>query len=199
MINYQKVKISVMAKIKLDQKFSPYQMPSVIIGTIIENKPNFMLCTWISRVNRTPPIWMVSINRKHLTMEGIRENVSFSMNFPSINLVEKADYVGITSGRNSDKSSVFKTFYGETNAPMIEECVLNMELEVEEIIERPDHFIVLGKSINTYASQQVLVNNKPDMKKMNQIVYTGAEGQPSYWTIGDKIGDAFSIGKEFKE
>ncbi len=188
-----------MEKIKLDQRFSPYQMPSVIIGTIIENKPNFMLCTWISRVNRTPSIWMVSINRKHLTMEGIRENVSFSMNFPSIDLVEKADYVGITSGRNSDKSSVFKTFYGETNAPMIEECVLNMELEVEEIIERPDHFIVLGRSINTYASQQVLVDNKPDMKKMNQIVYTGAEGQPSYWTIGDKIGDAFSIGKGFRE
>lgn len=187
-----------MEKIKLDQRFSPYQMPSVIIGTIIENKPNFMLCTWISRVNRTPPIWMASINRKHLTMEGLRENVSFSINFPSINLVEKADFVGITSGRNCDKSSVFKTFYGETNAPMIEECVLNMELEVEEIIERPDHFIILGQSINTYASQHVLVDNKPDMKKMNQIVYTGAEGQPSYWAIGDKIGDAFSIGKEFK-
>jgi len=187
-----------MRKIKLDQRFSPYQMPSVIIGTMIENKPNFMLCTWTSHVNRKPPIWMVSINRKHLTMEGIRENVSFSMNFPSINLVEKADYIGITSGRNSDKSSVFKTFYGETNAPMIEECVLNMELEVEEIIERPDHFIVLGQSINTYASQQVLIDNKPDMKKMNQIVYTGAEGQPSYWTLGDKIGEAFSIGKEFK-
>jgi flavin reductase (DIM6/NTAB) family NADH-FMN oxidoreductase RutF len=188
-----------MSKIKLDQRFSPYQMPSVIIGTMIKNKPNFMLCTWISRVNRTPPIWMVSINKKHLTMEGIRENSSFSINFPSINIVEKADYVGITSGRNSDKSSVFKTFYGETNAPMIEECVLNMELKVEEIIEHPDHFIVLGQSINTYASQQVLVDNKPDIRKMNQIVYTGAEGQPSYWMIGDKIGDAFSIGKKFKE
>ncbi len=188
-----------MTKIKLDQRFSPYQMPSVIIGTIIERRPNFMLCTWISRVNRTPPVWMVSINRKHLTMQGIKVNATFSMNFPSIDLVEKADYVGITSGRDSDKSSVFKIFYGETQAPMIEECVLNMELEVEEIIERPDHFIVLGKSINTYVNEHVLVDNKPDMKKMNQIVYTGAEGQPSYWTIGDKIGKAFTIGKEFKE
>lgn len=188
-----------MSKIKLDQRFSPYQMPSVIIGTVVDGRPNFMLCTWVSRVNRTPPIWMASINRKHLTLDGIRDNRIISMNFPSVDLVKIADFVGITSGRDADKSSLFNLFYGETRAPMIEECVLNMELEVEEMIERPDHFIVLAKAINTYASQQVLVDKKPDMKKMSQIVYTGAEGQPSYWTIGDKIGDAFSIGKEFKE
>ena len=188
-----------MSKIKLDQRFSPYQMPSVIIGTTIDDKPNFMLCTWASRVNRTPPIWMVSINRKHLTMNGIRDNGIFSMNFPSADLVEVTDYVGITSGRDADKSSVFKVFYGETKAPMIEECVLNMELEVEEMIERPDHFIILAKSINTYASQYILTDNKPDIKKMNQIVYTGAQGQPSYWVVGDKIGNAFSIGKKLKE
>jgi len=188
-----------MNKIKLDQKFSPYQMPSVIIGTIVDEKPNFMLCTWVSRVNRTPPIWMASINRKHLTMDGIRENMVISMNFPSVNLVEKTDYIGTTSGRDADKSSVFNIFHGETKAPMIEECVLNMELEVEEMIERPDHFIILAKSINTFASQQILTENKPDIKKMNQIVYTGAEGQPSYWVVGEKIGNAFSIGKRLKE
>jgi len=188
-----------MSKIKLDQRFSPYQMPSVIIGTTIDDKPNFMLCTWVSRVNRTPPIWMVSINRKHLTMSGIRDNGIFSMNFPSADLVAVTDYVGITSGRDADKSSVFKVFYGETKVPMIEECVLNMELDVEEIIERPDHFIILARSINTYADQQIMTDNKPDIRKMNQIVYTGAEGQPSYWTVGEKIGKAFSVGKEFKE
>jgi len=52
---------------------------------------------------------------------------------------------------------------------------------------------------NTYASQQILTDNKPDIKKMNQIVYTGAEGQPSYWVVGEKIGEAFSIGKRLKE
>ena len=174
-------------------------MPSVIIGTIVEGKPNFMLCTWVSRVNRTPPIWMASINRKHLTMNAIRENGNFSMNFPSSDLVEVTDYVGITSGRDADKSSLFNIFYGETNAPMIEECVLNMELEVEEMVERPDHFIVLAKSINTYADQKIMTDDKPDIKKMNQIVYTGAEGRPTYWVVGDKIGDAFSLGKSFKE
>ena len=132
-------------------------------------------------------------------MDGMRDTGTFSMNFPSAELVEEMDYVGITSGRDSDKSSLFKIFYGETKAPMIEECVLNMELEVEDMIERPDHFIILARSINTYASQQILTDDKPDIKKMNQIIYTGVEGQPSYWSVGDKIGNAFSIGKKLKE
>ncbi len=80
-----------MTKRKIDQRFSPYQMPSVIIGTIVDERPNFMLCTWVSRVNRNPPTWMASINRKHYTMEGIRKKHVFSMNLPPANLMQLAD------------------------------------------------------------------------------------------------------------
>ena len=103
-----------MSKIKIDQRFSPYQMPCVIIGTNVDEKPNFMLCTWVSRVNRNPPVWMASINKEHYTMKGIKKNKIFSMNFPSADLIMKVDYVGITSGREIDKSSLFDIFYGDT-------------------------------------------------------------------------------------
>ena len=187
-----------MAKIKIDQRFSPYQMPSVIIGTIVDERPNFMLCTWVSRVNRNPPTWMASINRKHYTMEGIRGKRVFSMNFPSVNLMQIADFIGTNSGRVVDKSSLFNIFYGETEAPMIEECVFNMELEVKEIFELTDHFVILGDAVTSYVDEENMSDNRPDMKKMNQVIYTGAEKQPTYWILGEKIGDAFQLGKEFK-
>ena len=173
-------------------------MPSVIIGTVIDRKPNFMLCTWVSRLNRNPPTWMASINRKHYTMDGIREKRVFSMNFPSASMVQVADFIGTNSGRNVDKSSLFNIFYGETEAPMIEECVLNMELEVKEIFELPDHFVVLGDAVNSYVDEENMSDGLPDMKMMNPVIYTGAEKQPTYWTLGEKLGDAFQIGKEFK-
>ncbi len=188
-----------LSKIKLDQRFSPYQMPAVIIGSIANDKPNFMLCTWVSRLNRSPPIWMASINRKHLTLEGIRENKIFSINFPSTNMVAIADYIGITSGRLKDKSETFDVFFGETKAPMVRDCPLNIELKVTKTTELPDHFIIFGEAINTYISESNCTDGKPDLKKMNPIVYTGIEKQPSYWSIGDKIADAFKIGKEFKK
>ncbi len=188
-----------MTKIKIDQRYSPYQMPTVIIGTIVDEKPNFMLCTWVSRVNRNPPTWMASINRKHYTMNGIREKRVFSMNLPSVKLVQLADYIGTNSGRKVDKSTLFNIFYGETEAPMIEECILNMELEVKEIIELPDHFIVLGDAVSSYVDEENMTDNRPDMKKMNPAIYTGAEKQPTYWTLGEKLGDAFQLGKDFKK
>jgi len=188
-----------MSKIKLDQRFSPYQMPSVIIGTIVNEKPNFMLCTWVSRVNRNPPLWMASINKNHYTMEGIQESNTFSMNFPSVTLVKEMDYVGITSGRKIDKSSIFNLFYGDTEAPMIEECALNIELTVKDLIELPDHFIVLGTAINTYINEQNLTDNKPDIQKMKLIIYFGVEKEPTYWTICEKLGNAFKQGMEFKQ
>lgn len=188
-----------MVRIKLDQRFSPYQMPVVIVGSIANNKPNFMLCTWASRLNRSPPIWMVSINRKHLTLEGIRENKIFSMNFPSTDMVAITDYVGITPGRLKDKSEIFDVFYGEINAPMAKECPLNMELKVTEIIELPDHFIIFGEAINTYIHEKYCTDGRPDFRKMKPIVYAGIEKQPSYWKLGEKVADAFKIGKEFNE
>ncbi len=127
-----------MTKIKLDQRFSPYQMPATIIGTIVDEKPNFMTCTWVSRLNRSPPTWMASINVKHYTMEGIRKNRIFSINFPSADIIKETDYIGITSGRIFDKSKFFKLFYGETKAPMIKDCTINIELSVKDIIELPD-------------------------------------------------------------
>ncbi|MHA2246838.1 MAG: flavin reductase family protein [Candidatus Hodarchaeales archaeon] len=188
-----------MTKISLDQRFSPYQMPCSLIGTIVDKKPNFMVCTWLSRVNRNPPVWMVSINRKHHTMKGIRNNQVFSINFPSVDLVKEVDYCGITSGREIDKSKLFNTFYGETKAPMIKECTLSIELNVDNIIDFPDHFIIFGNAVNSYIDGQYLTDGKPNIKKMNPIVYTGAENQNRYWSVGEKVADAFKIGKEFKK
>ncbi|MFW9868161.1 MAG: flavin reductase family protein [Candidatus Thorarchaeota archaeon] len=188
-----------MTKIKIDQRYSPYQMPSVIIGTIVDDRPNFMMCTWVSRVNRDPPTWMASINRKHYTMIGIRQKKVFSLNFPPASLIQLADYIGTNSGRVVDKSKLFTIFNGETEAPMIEECVLNMELEVKDIIELPDHFIVLGTAVTSFVDEENMTENKPDMKKMNPVIYTGAQKQPTYWTLGDKLGDAFQIGKDLEK
>ncbi|MHA1977733.1 MAG: flavin reductase family protein [Candidatus Hodarchaeales archaeon] len=173
-------------------------MPCVIIGTIVNEKPNFMCVTWVNRVNRKPPLYMVSINKTHYTMEGIKKNKEFSINFPSCDLVKKVDYIGITSGRHADKSKVFKIHYGEIKAPMIEECPLTIELTLNDLIELPDHYMVIGTAVNTYSDEEYLTEGLTDFKKMNLMIYTGIKNKQAYWSIGEKQGKAFKIGKEFK-
>ncbi|MFW9993031.1 MAG: flavin reductase family protein [Candidatus Odinarchaeota archaeon] len=183
-----------MTKMKIDQRPSPYSMPVALIGTVIDGKPNFMLCTWISRVNREPPVWMISINRKHYTVKGLEKNQAFSINFPPVELVKEADYCGIKSGREVDKSKLFNLFYGETNAPMIKECTFNIELVINNIIELPDHLVILSEARNSYVDEKNITDSKPDVQKMNQVIYTG--GDYGYRPAGEKAADAFKIGKE---
>jgi flavin reductase (DIM6/NTAB) family NADH-FMN oxidoreductase RutF len=187
-----------MRKLKIDQRFSPYQMPCAIIGTIVKGKPNFMLCTWLSRVNRNPPIWMVSINRKHYSMKGIKLESNFSLNFPSTDLIMQMDYIGIYSGKDKDKSLLFNLFYGETKVPMIMDCPLTIELSIIDLIELSDHFIVLGTAINSYFDEKCQTNGVLDIKKMKPVIYTGIEKNQTYWSVGEKLGDAFKLGKGYK-
>lgn len=181
----------------IDSKYSPYTMPSVIIGTIINKKPNFMLCTWVSRVNRTPPLWMAAINNKHYTLEGIKSSQNFSLNFASAELVKETDYVGITKGRKVDKSDIFDVFYGKTGAPLVIKCPYCIELSVTHSIQMGDHTLIIGNAENSYLDGKYYTDGTPDMSKMDLMVYTGKPAE--YWALGKKAGDAFSIGQDLKK
>ncbi len=179
----------------VDQEFSPYTMASVIIGTKVEQKPNFMVCTWVSRVNRNPPMWMASVNNKHYSLEGIKTNQSFSMNFPSTSQVKETDYVGITSGRKVDKSKVFEIFYGETDVPLIKTCPFSIELTLTHSIRMQDHTLLVGTAQNSYLGREYYTDGLPDMSKMDLMIYTGIPA--TYWSLGKIVGKAFSVGQDF--
>ena len=106
-----------------------YPTPTVLVGAMVDGKPNFITIAHIGIVNHARP-YLISISsgKAHYTNAGIRENKAFSVNIPSENLVAETDYVGLVSGKNTDKSDLFEIFYGEVkNAPMIKECPVNME------------------------------------------------------------------------
>lgn len=90
------------------------------------------------RANANPPMLTAAVNKNHLTNKAIRENNTFSVNFSSIDMIEKTDYCGLVSGRREDKSELFKIYYGELEtAPMIAECPLSLECKLHDIYEMP--------------------------------------------------------------
>lgn len=98
-------------------------MPMVLVGTLVNNRPNFMAVGWVSRVNYSPPMIAVALGRIHYTNGGIHETKAFSVNVPSIELLEKVDYCGLVSGKKVDKSTLFTVRKGDnTGTPMIDEC-----------------------------------------------------------------------------
>jgi hypothetical protein len=65
----------------------------------------------------------VSLKETHYTTTGIKASGFFSVNLPSPDLAEKTDFCGVVSGKTTDKSELFTSFYDESGrAPMIQEC-----------------------------------------------------------------------------
>lgn len=112
-------------KIKINNNVFVYPMPVTLLGANVKGKVNFMALGWVTRVNANPPMLGIGVHKSHYTTEGIKENKSFSVNFPEAEMIIETDYCRLVSGENVDKSSLFEVFYGELETtPMIRECTL---------------------------------------------------------------------------
>jgi flavin reductase (DIM6/NTAB) family NADH-FMN oxidoreductase RutF len=181
-----------MEKIKINNNFGSLLMPVVLIGANVGGKANFFTCGWFTRINMKPNIWVFGCSKERHTLKGIKENKSFSINFPGIDLIDKTDYCGIISGKNENKSNLFKIFYGDLKtAPMIEECPLNFEFKLIEIKELPAGDMVLGEVEAIFSD-----NDKIDITKINPFVLTMPDA--NYRGISSIVAKAWDTGKKIK-
>jgi len=189
-----------MKKITMGPRTLIYPMPAVLVGTNVNDKPNFMTVAWCSIANGEPPMISVAINHQRYTDKGIRQNLTFSVNVPSSDLVRETDYCGIASGSRVNKVDIcrFKVFYGKiTNAPLIEQCPINLECRVVHILDLGSHSLVVGRIEETYVSENCLTDSKPDVNKIKPIAYIGTPNQ-QYQALGEVVAKAYSIGEELK-
>ncbi|MFO8017058.1 MAG: flavin reductase family protein [Promethearchaeia archaeon] len=188
-----------MGKKKIQNSAYLYPLPMVLVGATVEEKPNFMPIAWVSVAEYKPPMISISAAQNHYTNKGIRTHQTFSINIPSVKIVEKMDYCGMQSGEKIDKSGIFEVFYGDLeNAPMIESAPLNMECKVKKTIETGHgHEIFLGEVINSYANEEIIRDGIPNVKKLQPLMYITKDKE--YWTLGEKFGKAWNIGRNYKE
>lgn len=177
-----------------------YPAPALLIGTKVESKANFMAAAWGGIANSRPPMISVAVRHQRYTHQGIRNNMTFSVNIPSINLVKEADYCGLASGAKVDKVEVcnFDVFYGKLNdAPLIKQCPVNHECRVVHVLNLGSHSLFIGKIEQTYVSEDCLTDGKPDMDKIKPFIYIESPLE-SYQAFGKVIARAFSIGTQLK-
>ncbi|MFX1338834.1 MAG: flavin reductase family protein [Promethearchaeota archaeon] len=188
-----------MVKNKIRPGVYLYPMPVTLIGAKVNNKPNFMPIAWVSIVEHRPPMISISANQSHYTNRGIKENQTFSVNTPTVDMVEITDYCGLKTGKELDKSELFEVFYGDLEtAPMIKQCPLNLECKVVEVIDnKHGHDIIIGEIINAYAEDNIMKGAIPDITKLKPLIFSMNDN--NYWKLGELIGRAWSIGKDFKK
>jgi flavin reductase (DIM6/NTAB) family NADH-FMN oxidoreductase RutF len=183
-----------MEKLCIGSQVFPIPMPQAILGTVVEGRNNFMALGWLTRANHQPPMMAVTVNKANLSGAAILRVGEFSINFPSLDLLEPTDAVGLVSGKLADKSEVFETFCGELlGAPMIVKCPLCMECKLVEAVELPTNHVFVGEIVGAYSEERFLTDGKLDVEKVKPFVLTMPDNR--YWSVGDCIGRAWQDGR----
>lgn len=161
-------------------------LPIVLVGAMVKGRPNYLVIGYISPFDFGRYIFF-SLYKKRYTWIGIQQNKTFSVNIPSVDLLEETNICGNKSGRDFDKGALFDIFYGELKtAPMIRQCAINMECEVTEILDYDPNKGIIGRVVKSYADPQCLKNGKLDMRKVRPILWATG-GDFNFYQLGNRI------------
>lgn len=184
-----------MKKVKMGAQTLLYPMPAVLVGAMVNAKPNFMTAAWCGIAASTPPAISVALRRARYTFEGVEATGTFSINVPSAAQARIVDYCGIYSGQRHDKSDIFQVEYGGLeSAPLIAECPVKHECRVIHTLDLKSHVLFVGEIMETYINEDCLSDGKPDTAKIDPLIY--CTGSQQYHRLGEAVGRAFSIGKK---
>ena len=147
----------------------------------------------------TPQYLSFGINKAHYSNQGIIEHKEFSVNIPSEALVVETDYVGLVSGKNTDKSAVFELHYGSlAHAPLIVACPVVMECRLHSTLDFTSHDVFVGEIVATHVAPEVLTaEGKIDFTLVKPLLFD-MQGV-RYLALGPEVGKCWNVGKTMKK
>ena len=177
--------------------------PVLVVGTYgLDGKPNIMTAAWGGIACSKPPCISVSLREATLTYHNIIQAGAFTVNIPSEKYFKEADYVGMMPGKTFDKfkdTGLTPTRSKLVNAPIVEEFPYALECKLVRQVELGLHTMFVGEILGMVADGDVLSPTQlPDIEKVRPIVW-GSFGTMAYHSVGAKLGNAFSVGKELKK
>ena len=175
-----------------------YPMPVLIIGTYDEaGEPNAMNAAggMISDMDKVT----ICLDARHKTVKNILVKKAFTVSMANAENMVAADYVGIVSG-NDVPDKVAKTGWHVAksecvDAPIFEELPMTLECKMLSYDEETE--LMTGEIVNICIDESILNDQgNIDLSKFKPIAYDSANHD--YVTLGEKIGDAYSIGKKME-
>ena len=183
-------------KKSLGPKTILYPAPVLIVGTFDQSgKPNAMTVSWGGICCSKPPCVAISLRKATYTFGNIVARGAFTVNIPSAEHVQAADYVGIVSGRDEDKfaaTGLTPVKSELVDAPFVGEFPLALECKLLHTLEIGLHTLFVGEILDVQADESILdETGSPDVELIRPFLY--AMGNRAYYGIGDRIAKAFSV------
>ena len=172
---------------------SPLLFPTpVVLVTCVDEagKPNIITLAWTGVVNSDPPMVGISIRPSRYSHACVMRTKEFVVNLPSERIVREVDACGVLSGKETDKFSRmgWKAVPAEkVKPPLIDECSVQMECQVKQVIALGSHDLFLGEIVAVHVKEDCQKEqDEIDIAKFRPMVY--CSGAHEYWNLGKLIG-----------
>ncbi len=175
-----------------------YPQPVMVIASCgKDGTPDAMNAAWGGIAGGDKIFLCLSSN--HKTVENILERKAFTVSVADEAHLVEADYVGLVSGNEVpdklERSGFHVTRSEFADAPVIDE--LPLVLECRLLSYDPDTHFMAGEIVNAVADEAILDEaGMIDPAKLKPLTFDPANG--TYWSLGEKMGKAFSDGSQLK-
>lgn len=172
-------------------------VPPVMVSCGDMEKSNIITIAWTGILNSNPPKTYISVRPQRHSFEIIKNTKEFVINLTPATLVKEADYCGIYTGAKVDKfekCKFTKTEASTVGCPLIEECPMNLECKVTDIVELGSHYMFIA-DITAINVDETLLGEDGKLHLEKACLAAFAHGE--YFELGKKIGSfGFSVKKK---
>lgn len=174
--------------------------PVLIIGTYNEDgTPNAMNAAWGGQWDAKEIMICMG---SHATTENLARCEDFTVAFATKETLAASDFVGIISAKN-DPQKMQKTGWTSVkaenvNAPVFTDFPMTLECRIlRKIDETQEGYNLVAEIVNILVDEKYLgEDGKPQVERMNLITYEPV--RHGYLVLGERVGAAFSDGKNLK-
>ncbi len=120
----------------------------VLVTAKFNGRDNITPVAWNVPVSKEPPLVAVAIAPERFIYGLIEQSGEFAVNLPTLKILKELYFCGRHSGREIDKFRRVKLTRINAkliSAPLIDECIANLECKVEKIYPAGDHNLIIGR------------------------------------------------------
>lgn len=150
--------------------------PVLLVTTAWRGNHNVMPAVYVTPLSVEPPLIGLAVHPERHTHDMIRASEEFALNIPTRELLHHCQYLGSTSGRETDKLELTKlpTFRArKVEAPLLEGCIGYVECGVEDAITTGDHTFFVGRvvaaQVERDAFDETWLLADPDLKPLHYL------------------------------
>ena len=136
-----------MREMKLGKAFTLVESgPVVLVTTRDGNHNNIMTISWTMVLDFTP-LFAITTGAWNYSFAALQKTKECVMAIPTVDLLDKVVGIGTCSGADTDKFAKFEltAMHGQVvKAPLIKECLANIECEVIDIVRKYNIVVLEG-------------------------------------------------------